>query len=82
MDTAKIFTSGNSQAVRLPKAYRFDVAEVYIKRTDQGILLIPKSDKEIWHAWIDNLMAFEEPLSLERDQGAQQLREGLDALFD
>lgn len=41
MDTAKIFTSGNSQAVHLPKAYRFDEEEVYIKRTGQGILLIP-----------------------------------------
>jgi len=27
-DTAKIFTTGRSQAVRLPKAYRFDTAEV------------------------------------------------------
>lgn len=82
MDTAKIFTSGNSQAVRLPKAYRFDEEEVYIKRTDQGILLIPKSDKQIWDAWIENLMSFEDPFPFERDQGQQQVREGLDELFD
>lgn len=81
MDTAKIFTSGNSQAVRLPKAYRFDEEEVYIKRTDQGILLIPKSDKQIWDEWIENLGKYDEPL--ERNQPmAQQVREGLDELFD
>jgi antitoxin VapB len=39
MDTAKIFKSGNSQAVRLPKAYQFDVPEVEIfKRGDEVVL--------------------------------------------
>lgn len=32
--TAKVFMSGRSQAVRLPKAYRFDCDEVYIRRDD------------------------------------------------
>ncbi len=31
-DTAKLFTTGRSQAVRLPLAYRFDCAQVYIRR--------------------------------------------------
>lgn len=30
--TAKVFTTGRSQAVRLPREYRFDEAEVYIRR--------------------------------------------------
>ena len=39
MDTAKIFRSGNSQAVRLPKAYQFDVSEVQIFRRGDEIVL-------------------------------------------
>ncbi|MGD9159760.1 MAG: type II toxin-antitoxin system VapB family antitoxin [Desulfobacteraceae bacterium] len=39
MDTAKIFKSGNSQAVRLPKDFQFDVSEVQIlKRGDEVVL--------------------------------------------
>ena len=39
MDTAKIFKSGNSQAVRLPKAYQFDTSEVHIFRRGDEIIL-------------------------------------------
>lgn len=39
MDTAKIFKSGNSQAVRLPKAYQFDVPEVQIIRRGDEVVL-------------------------------------------
>ena len=43
MKTAKIFKHGNSQAVRLPKEFRFDGDEVAIKRTASGgVLLMPK----------------------------------------
>ncbi|SMN02164.1 hypothetical protein SPONN_548 [uncultured Candidatus Thioglobus sp.] len=39
---AKVFQSGNSQAVRLPKAMRFDVDEVEIKKVGKSIILKPK----------------------------------------
>ena len=42
MKTAKIFKHGNSQAVRLPKEFRFDDDEVLIKRSGEGVLLLPK----------------------------------------
>ena len=42
MDTAKIFKSGNSQAVRLPKEYQFDVKEVEICRRGDEIILRKK----------------------------------------
>jgi antitoxin VapB len=42
METAKLFVNGRSQAVRLPKAFRFDGNEVYIKKISGGVLLIPK----------------------------------------
>lgn len=39
---AKVFKHGNSQAVRLPKEFRFDADEVVVKRTASGVLLMPK----------------------------------------
>lgn len=44
MDTARIFQSGRSQAVRLPKAYRFSGSEVVVKHFGNGVLLIPLND--------------------------------------
>lgn len=41
MKTAKIFKHGNSQAVRLPKEFRFVGDEVQIKRAGAGVLLLP-----------------------------------------
>ena len=42
MKTAKIFQHGNSQAVRLPKEFRFDDDEVIVKHHGCGVLLLPK----------------------------------------
>ncbi len=41
MKTAKIFKHGNSQAVRLPKEFRFAGKEVQIKHSGGGVLLLP-----------------------------------------
>lgn len=82
METAKLFINGRSQAVRLPKAYRFEGKEVYIKKTSQGVLLLPK-DRSVWDVWERDLLRYDEPLMTERNQPReQQEREGLDALFD
>jgi len=42
--TAKVFTNGNSQAVRLPKAFRVETSEMWISRNEQNgdIILRPK----------------------------------------
>ena len=42
--TAKIFKNGRSQAVRLPKEFRFDVEEVFIKKVGDKVVLSPKPD--------------------------------------
>jgi antitoxin VapB len=42
MKIAKIFRHGNSQAVRLPKDFRFDATEVVIEKAGDVVLLIPK----------------------------------------
>jgi antitoxin VapB len=82
MKTAKLFVNGRSQAVRLPKAYRFEGDEVYIKKTVEGVLLIPKN-RSVWDIWEQNIMKYSEPFMTERNQPeAQQVREELDELFD
>jgi antitoxin VapB len=76
VETAKLFQNGRSQAVRLPKAFRFEGDEVYIKRVGNGVLLIPKSKEgrlEFWRNWYDNLPIIQEPL--ERNQPEQQERD-------
>lgn len=50
MDTAKVFWSGRSQAVRLPRAFRVDAREVRIRRRGRAIVLEPVPDS--W-AWLD-----------------------------
>ena len=45
MTTAKIFTNGRSQAVRLPKEYRFKEKEVTINKIGEVVFLIPKSNR-------------------------------------
>ena len=82
METAKLFANGRSQAVRLPKAYRFEGNEVYIKKIAEGVLLIPKN-RSIWDTWTQNLMKYEEPFVEERNQPkTSQERAELDELFD
>lgn len=70
-DTAKIFTTGRSQAVRLPKAYRFDTAEVFIERKGDLVVLRPKYNKEEWWARVQNALAQFEgfPEEIERERG-------------
>ena len=48
METAKVFWSGRSQAVRLPKAFRFDGAEVRIRRHGDAVILEPIENGWDW----------------------------------
>ena len=44
MESAKIFTNGGSQAVRLPKSCLFEDPEVLVHRIGDVVLLMPKKD--------------------------------------
>lgn len=72
MMTAKIFENGRSQAVRLPKEYRFSSDEVMINRVGDIVMLIPKSDK--WNSFIQALDMFSEDF-LESGRGTQGIQE-------
>jgi antitoxin VapB len=52
VETAKVFWSGRSQAVRLPRAFRVDAGEVRIRRRGRAIVLEPVP--ESWK-WLDTL---------------------------
>ena len=73
MTTAKLFQNGQSQAVRLPKEFRFDnLKEVFIKKINGMIVLIPKSDKSVWGKMYDNLDAFSDDFMQTRIQPTQE----------
>jgi len=75
MNTAKIFKSGNSQAVRLPKGFQLEGNEVYIKRVGKNIILTTKNDP--WAGLIDSLDMFSDDFMAERQQPPTDQREEL-----
>lgn len=73
MDTARLFRSGRSQAVRLPKEYRFEGVEVAVRHFGNGVLLLPIDTP--WAMLDAALAAFEPGFQISRDQPAGQSRE-------
>jgi antitoxin VapB len=56
-DTARLFTSGGSQAVRLPKAYRFEGRQVRIRKDGDAVILEPLRKKATTQAELDAMWA-------------------------
>ena len=56
METAKLFTNGKSQAVRLPKEFRFAGSEVYAQKVGEALLLLPKD--KVWETFVEGLNGF------------------------
>ena len=81
MSTAKIFWSGRSQAVRLPKDFRFETTTVHISRRGNTVILKPVA--EDWQ-WLDKLCGKldEDFIASVREQPEQQKRPNLDGLFE
>jgi antitoxin VapB len=78
MKLAKLFQNGQSQAVRLPKEFRFEGSEVFIKRLSNSIVLIPA--KNSWQPLLDSLSMFTDDFMTKRNQPIQQQKRG--KLFD
>jgi len=75
VETAKLFRNGQSQAVRIPKEFRFEGTEVFIKKIGNAILLVPY--RESWQTLFDSLNQFSDDFMETRNQPEQQVREGL-----
>lgn len=76
MPTAKVFENGRSQAVRLPKDYRFDDDEVVINKIGDIVLLMPKNSR--WNNMLQSLDLFSDDFMKDgRNQSINQERESL-----
>ena len=76
MQTARLFTNGRSQAVRLPKEYQFKGEDVYIQKIGEAVILVP-FDKD-WEVFMHGVNSFSEDFMSEgRMQGKDQEREEL-----
>jgi antitoxin VapB len=73
MDTAKLFQNGKSQAVRLPREYRFRGSKVYIKKMGNAVILIPEQDS--WQNFMESIDLFSEDFMEERVQPFNDTRD-------
>jgi antitoxin VapB len=55
MGVAKVFRTGRSQAIRLPKEFRVEADTVYLKRTAEGFLVITKDPWEIFFEGVEEI---------------------------
>ena len=62
---AKIFKNGQSQAVRLPKEFRFDAKAVYINKLGNNLILIPQDDP--WRGMVEACDQFTEDFMTKRE---------------
>jgi antitoxin VapB len=72
MKTAKLFRNGRSQAVRLPREFRFEGDHVFLKKAGNGVLLLPST--RAWDSLVHSLAEFSGDFMEERDQPSQQRR--------
>ena len=71
LSVAKVFMNGRSQAVRLPKEFRFDADEVTVERVGDGVMLRPRHrTRERWWAELKGVLGQFEgmPDEIERDR--------------
>lgn len=73
MQTARLFKNGQSQAVRLPKEFRFEGDKVYLKKVGNAVVLLP--EKNSWQPLFDSLDEFSEDFMQDREQPPHQIRE-------
>ena len=72
MKTAKLFQNGQSQAVRLPKEFRFEGDEVFIKKSGSAVVLIPLVNS--WDSLTGSLDKFTKDYLDDRNRPTQKKR--------
>lgn len=78
---ARLFMNGHSQAVRLPKEFRFEGSEVEIRRVGDAVMLIPLENR--WKAMFEQFdeVGVTDNFMADRDQPPLQERPEVDELF-
>ena len=71
MQIAKVFQNGRSQAIRLPKDFRVDTDEVYLKKTPEGFLVIARNP---WELFFEGVAEVSIDFMTDRRQQAPQKR--------
>jgi antitoxin VapB len=66
VETAKLFMNGRSQAVRLPKGFRFEGEEVFVKKVGNAVVLLPR--QRSWETLYESLGSFSEDFMEKRGQ--------------
>ena len=73
MFTTKVFKSGNSQAVRIPKEYKIDSNELFINKIGNTIIIFPKNDP--WRIFKESITDFSDDYFFDgRNQPKMQKR--------
>lgn len=76
MTTAKLFPNGQSQAIRIPKEFRFEnQSEVFIAKEGEALIVFPKSSK--FNILFDALDHFSDDFLNDRNQPMQENREDI-----
>ena len=65
MLASKVFKNGRSQAVRLPKEYRFHCDEVMVNKIGDAVVLLPKNSK--WDSFITAIDMFSDDFMIDRE---------------
>lgn len=73
METAKVFDSGNSQAIRIPKKFKLKGKEAYITKIGDAIVILPMKQK--WNSLIGSIDKFSDDFLMDRSQPTLEKRE-------
>ena len=69
---AKLFKNGRSQAVRIPKEFRFEGSEVYIEKDGESVVLSPRKNSS-WREFFEKVPVASDDFSIEpRDMPAEE----------
>ncbi len=73
---AKVFNSGNSQAIRLPKEFRLDADEVFIRKSGESLILTPRMNS--WEGFIEGFSGFSDDFTVTEGLSADTPRKALE----
>jgi antitoxin VapB len=69
---AKVFMSGNSQAIRLPKEFRLETTEVFIQRSGDSLILTPRMQS--WEGFVEGFSGFSADFDVSGELGEDTTR--------